>query len=332
MASKNNITPEAIEEIEKDGKEGTQVIVQKNKFDEKNYLNMRLDLEKGEVTREVKIRILPISSDDSSPFKKIHMHYAKVNKKISEKGFKNYICLEKTEGIDTEQFGSKCPFCEAKKAAWKKYQDATDEAEKNEWLKVFKENCSDEYAIVRCIERGHESDGPKFWKFRVRTDEKDAMHTILKLYRTRRDESIEEEYGAEFLSKSKDEQEAQFEADGFTPLNILDIYDGRDLKLTISAVRDKMGKLTDKTTVDITDYGKIKPISDNDELIEAWINDGKKWSDVFTVKPYDYLQILSEGKIPYFSKKDNKWVEWDENYKKENDSTTEPVDTEDVPF
>ena len=329
----NNITPESIETIEKDEKQTPQQVVQ-NKFDEKNYLNVKLNTEKGELSREIKIRILPIDSEENAPFKKVHMHYVKVNKHISDKGFKNYICIKRTEGIDKDTYGSKCPYCEIANDAWKKYNEATDPSEKTEWLNLFKANCSDEYGIIRCIERGHENEGPKFWKFRLRTDKLDAMNTILKLYHTRRNESIEEKYGTDFLKKPREEQEAIFEKDGFTPFNLLDIYEGKDLKLSLEAVYDKNGKLTDKVTVNITDYGSVKPISQNEDEIEQWINDTKKWSDVFTIKPYEYLKILSEGKSPYFDKKENKWVEWDEDFKNKqsNAEYNEVIDENDVPF
>lgn len=310
----NNITPESIENMDNEKKEKQGLDNNPNKFNEKNYLNVRLDTKNNELTREIRIRLLPIDGSSSKAFQKIHMHYVKVNKKISASGFKNYICLSKTDGIDVERFGNKCPFCDIKNGAWKKYEEETDEAVKGEWLQLFKDNCSNEYAIVRCIERGHEDEGPKFWKFSVRSDEKDPMNTIIKLYKTRKKESIEEEYGTEFLNLSKEEQEARFAKDGFKPINILDIYEGKDLKLTLNAVYDKQNKLTDKVTIDIADYGRIKPIAETQEQIDAWVNDNKKWNDVFAAKPYEYLEIVSEGGVPYFDKKQNKWVPWDDEY------------------
>ena len=38
------------------------------------------------------------------------------------------------------------------------------------------------------------------------------------------------------------------------------------------------------------------------------MNDEKKWSDVFTIKPYDYLSIVLDGEIPFFDKNEQKWV------------------------
>lgn len=321
---KKNINPETIEagcgEKEKQQQELTV-----NKFDEKNYLNVKLDIKNRELSKEIKIRILPISAESDAAFQKIHMHYVQVNKKISATGFKNYICLKETSDIDVDRYGNKCPFCEIKQGAWEKYKEETTKEAKEPWRELANSNTANEYAIIRCIERGHEDEGPKFWKFGIRSDEKDPMHSIIKLFKTRKNESIEEKYGEKFFEKPIEQQKAEMERDGFEPANILDIYNGKDLKLTINAVRTKNGELTDKVTIDIADYGSFKPISQNEEEIDRWVNDPKVWSDVFTVKPYEYLDIVSKGGVPYFDKKENKWVEW-----KDDAQTTKKVTKEDI--
>ena len=98
----SNITPESVEMMENEKKQEKtrQENENTNKFSEKNYLNVRLDTKNGELSREIRIRILPIDGTTNKAFQKIHMHYVKVNKKISPSGFKNYICLSKTAGID----------------------------------------------------------------------------------------------------------------------------------------------------------------------------------------------------------------------------------------
>lgn len=324
-----NITANAIEELaeqQKAKKENLQEKQNSNGYDEKNYLNTKLDAEKGEVTREIRIRLLPIDGNSSTPFKKVHQHYVTVNKKINKSGFRNFVCLKHTKDDEIAQYGDKCPYCEIASQAWENYKKIKAEqelAKKNndlfkveecgikmeEWRKIANENTSEEYVIVRCIERGHEDEGPKFWRFRLRSDGKDAMNTIIELYKTRRNESIEDEYGTDFLSKPKAEQEAQFERDNFTPTNILDVYNGKDLKVTISAVFSKDNKPTGKTSITITDYGKEKPITSDEEQLEKWITDEKRWWNVFPIKPYEYLDIASEGKVPYYDKEQGRWVE-----------------------
>lgn len=267
--------------------------VKEKVFDEKNYLNIRLG--EKETSKELKIRLLPIDGNSQTPFKKIHVHTVKVPKEVSPSGWKSYICLEKTEGIDSNVYGNKCPFCELNREAYKRFTEETDPVLKERWKKISLDNIPKESCIVRCIERGAEEDGPKFWKFNTRKDKTDPKGQIMDLYKTRLEESREE---------------------GGEEENILDINNGKDLKVTISLAADNNG--TQRTSVKVVDYGKNKPLSLDNELIYKWVNDDKKWSDVFTIKSYDYLSIILDGNIPFFDKTSNKWVTKSENNEKMN--------------
>ena len=83
---------------------------------------------------------------------------------------------------------------------------------KKRYKDISLQNRKNDSCIVRCIERGAEADGPKFYKFNVRKDGFDLYNKVKSLYTTRKQESIN---------------------DGDEPENILDIYKGKDLKLTI---------------------------------------------------------------------------------------------------
>lgn len=253
-------------------------------FDEKNYLNIRLS--DNQTTKELKFRLLPIDGESNTPFKKIHVHTVKVPKEVSPSGWKSYICIEKTEGIDRDIYGSKCPFCEMNREAYKKFSEATEPVIKERWKKISLENIPKEACIVRGIERGAEKDGPKFWKFNIRKDKTDPKGQIMELYKTRLEENREE---------------------GLEDENILDINTGKDLKITISLASDN-NQGENRTSVKIVDYGKNKPLSTDVNQMLEWLNDSKKWSDVFTIKPYDYLSVILEGEIPFFDKTMNKWV------------------------
>lgn len=300
--SKNykNITPEAMEDVERTNKPKTNSI-----FNEKNYLNVRL---KGdEESKTLRIRLLPIDSNSQTPFKKIYMHTIQLPESVdSKRSWKSFVCLNKTEDIDHETLGHKCPFCELNHSAYLEFQKASkehNEIDSERWKKISTGARASEVCIVRCIERGHEDDGPKFWKFTIRDDGKDPMHLINALYKTRRDESIEE---------AKLDNGGELPED-FEPKNILDLYEGIDLKVTISAVYDKEGKRTNKTSVAIVDYGRPRPVSEDEDKIDEWVNDKKVWSDVFVAKPYEYLSIIIDGKSPYFDKTQNKWVARNDN-------------------
>ena len=253
-------------------------------FDEKNYLNIRLS--DNQTSKELKFRLLPIDGESNTPFKKIHVHTVKVPKEVSPSGWKSYICIEKTEGIDRNIYGSKCPFCEMNREAYKKFSEATEPTIKERWKKISLDNIPKEACIVRGIERGAEEDGPKFWKFNIRKDKTDPKGQIMELYKTRLEESREE---------------------GLEDENILDINTGKDLKITISLASDN-NQGENRTSVKIVDYGKNKPLSTDVNQMLEWVNDSKKWSDVFTIKPYDYLSVILEGEIPFYDKTSNKWV------------------------
>ena len=289
----NNITPDVMDAEEEERKPSF------NSFDAKNYLNVKLG--KNEDKKELKIRLLPVDKDTNSPFKTIYMHQIKVSPELSASEWKSYVCLNKTEDIDHETLGHDCPFCEMNKIAYDNMVKAKNEGnmvEAERWKKISLANRYSEVCVIRCIERGAEDDGPKFWKFNVRSDGKDPKNLIKTLYKTRRDESIE---------IAKEDNDGVLPKN-FVPDNILDLENGKDLKVTISAVYDKDGKRTNKTSISIVDYGKFKPLSPYEEDFEDWVNDKKVWSDVFVAKPYEYLSIVLDGEVPFYDKQKNKWV------------------------
>lgn len=270
-----NINPDSLVFPEKQEKS------EKNSsFDEKNYLNIRLD--KGETEKTLTIRLLPMDLQTGSPFVKIHVHNVMVPKEMvkpGQKPYKSYICLRKTDDIDHEKFGKKCPFCEINYQAYQDSTKETDPIKKKELQDLSIANKDREAVIVRCIERGKEDEGVKFWKFNIRADKTDPYNQIIKLYNFRKEAA---------------EKKGKVE-------NILDIYNGRDLIVTISA---------DGTSAPtIVDDSESSPLSTNDEQMKAWIYDKKKWQDVFTCKPYEYLKLVSEMRIPWYDKENNVWIE-----------------------
>ena len=312
-----NITLEAIEADEKPVQNYNVGFV----FNEKNYLNTKL--EKGQNSKELRIRLLPVDKNSNSPFKTIYMHTVTVPPEVSPKTpWKSYICLSKTEDIDHEILGSKCPFCELNQEAYKnmkewqeKYQEAKKkydstkdetyheemsrcEVEADRWKTISLKNKPSEGCLMRVIERGAEEDGTKFWKTNVRGDKKDPKNLIKALFKNRYEESIEE---------AKEENGGVLPED-FEPENILDVETGKDLKITITRVFTNDGKPTDKTTISIVDYGKNKPLSNDPDEMEKWINDEKVWSDVFVAKPYDYLSLIIDGEVPFYDKANKKWI------------------------
>jgi hypothetical protein len=254
-----------------------------NAFDAKNYLNTRLS--DGETEKTLTIRLLPMDLTTGNPFAVIHTHNVKVPPSLvkpGEKPYKTYICLAKTAGIDHEKFGSKCPFCELNRKAYEESTKTTDPIIKKNYQEISLANLSRESVITRCIERGNEDEGVKFWKFNMRNDKTDPYNQILKLVN---------------LRKENAERKGKVE-------NILDIYNGRDLSITFTD-----GGTSAPTIVDDMDRS---PLSENEELMRKWIYDEKKWQEVFTCKPYEYLNLVAQMKTPWFDRNTGMWVDKDE--------------------
>ena len=282
-----NITPESIVISNDELNSGYKT----NEFNEKNYLNTRL--EPGQKKKTITIRLLPMDLTTGNPFVKVHFHKVKVPKDVSDSpyGTKSYFCLsEGNKAIDHEKYGTKCPFCELAETAKREAEKEKDEIKKKNFKDVAWANRLHDAVITRCIERGKEDEGVKFWKFNVRFDKTDPYNTIINLYNQRKEEA---------------------ERAGQPPLNILDIYNGHDLTITITE---------GNAAPQIIDTSFSTPLSMNEEQMKAWIYDDKKWQDVFSTKPYEYLLLISQMKVPWFDRKEKKWVdkeEYDKTHKNE---------------
>jgi hypothetical protein len=272
-----NITPDSI--VFDDNKE-ERVVKPNSNFDIKNYLNVRL--KKDETEKTITIRLLPMDLKTGNPFVKVHLHNVQVPKDMvnpGDKPYKSYICLSKNPDINHEKFGNNCPYCELNRAAYLESTKTDDPIKKKQLQKLSTDSLAKEGVICRCIERGKEDEGVKFWKFNVRYDKTDPYNQILNLYKMRK-ESAEK--------KGKTE-------------NILDIYEGRDLNVTITSEGTSA-----PTIIDDSDRS---PLSDDKELMKKWIYDKKTWQDVFTCKPYDYLNLVAQMKVPWYDRASNSWVD-----------------------
>lgn len=267
-------------------------------FDAKNYLNTRLS--DGETEKTITIRLLPMDLETGNPFAIIHTHNVKVPQsmvKNGEKPYKTYICLNRTKDIDVEKFGRKCPFCEINKKAYEESTKTTDPVIKKNFQEISIANLPKESVICRCIERGKEDEGVKFWKFNIRSDKTDPYNQIIKLVNLRRENA---------------ERKGKVE-------NILDIYNGRDITITFTE-----GGTSAPTIVDDMDRS---PLSENEELMRQWIYDSKKWQDVFTCKPYEYTSLVAQMKTPWFDRANGVWVDKDE-FEGNNKKDTAEIDAE----
>ena len=245
----------------------------KTQFDVKNYLNARLA--PNETTKSLTIRLLPFSPEGGSPFQKVYMHTIKVNKEVSASGWKTFVCPTHNKK------GDRCPFCETSTKARELRNTSFDEATKKKFGDIEFMNRVKEMWVVRCIERGHEDDGVKFWLFPASKKHDGVYDKMTNLFQQRWQAA-----------------QAKGKVD-----NIFDLTNGKDLIVTLNKGTDG------KTAIQIVDDGDRSPLSEDFEKAKAWVEDPKKWDEVYTVKSYDYMSIVLGGGVPIFDKVIKKYID-----------------------
>lgn len=257
-----------------DAERVTPVQTKKINFDEKNYLQARLL--PNETTKKMTIRFLPFDSNTDTCFKKVHMHTVRVNKEVSASGWKTFVCPVTNRNDEGKPFGDRCPFCEtSKKARELRFTQGISEEVKQKYHDIEKMNRARDMWLARCIERGHEEDGVKFWLFSSSLKKDGVFDKLENLFNQRMEDGD----------------------------NIFDLNDGKDILLTLSRTSDG------KTNIQIVDKSKNSPLSESKEEGMKWVNDDKKWQDVYTVKPYDFMSIIVEQGIPRYSKEKGGWYD-----------------------
>lgn len=245
----------------------------------KKYLNVRLA--DDETSRNMFIRLLPVTRDAQTPFALVYAHKVKVSKEVSASGFKTILCPVKNhhvEGIDN------CPFCTiaAEAAAGKKGL--------NRKSKEYEDLNSIEYAnsakpmwVCRCIVRGKEDEGPKWWMFSHQEKKCDGFY----------DKIMSIDSAKRLLRKD----------DTYT---IFDLNCGRDLLLTITKQKDTDGKWKQK--IDIQACDNDSSLTDNIEQGLQWINGEDDWHERYKFKNYDYMSVLAEGGVPVYDREQRAYV------------------------
>lgn len=274
--------------------EQTTPYVKKTQFDTKNYLQARLL--PNEETKTLTIRLLPFSPEGGTPFKKVSMHTIKVDKEISPSGWKTFVCPTHNKK-DGKIMGERCPFCETAEKAKELKNETVDELAKKKYGDVEFMNKVREMWIVRCIERGHEEDGVKFWLFNTSKTKDGAYDKIM---------NIANQRTASAAKKGN-------------KYSIFDLENGMDLVITLSKRKDG------KTNIQILDDGMPSPLTENSELGIKWINDPKQWYEVYTVKPYDYMSIVIQGGVPIYDKEKGCFVDKHEKESLEQEALKERI-------
>lgn len=218
-------------------------------YDLKNYFNTYI--KEGVKSATKQIRILP-SNDGSTPFVEMHAHKVQVDGE-----WKTFPCLkhEKDEA---------CPFCEARETLLSTGKEADKELAK-------KYNARKMY-VVKVIDREHEEEGVKFWRFN---------------HDYRKEGIYDKIYGVL----------AAIKKDVTNPDN------GRDLLLTINRNQNGVPVVSAVASLDPS------VLSEDEETKESWLGDTRIWEDVYSVRTYDYLKIIVKGGVPMWDKEEKQFVD-----------------------
>lgn len=270
-----NVSGSAVEE----SMEQPQKVVQKkNDFDAKNYLDTKLG--EGQKERTITVRILPVSNEDGNFRIAVKTHNLKVSRRIAQSGFKSFLCLDDPQ-VPSYNSSVRCPICEKAQYYFDEAKKCR-ETDKEKSKKLFVKACSLKSKItyiVRVIERGKENEGVKFWRFNENTQGKGIYDALIALYKQRKNDMAEE---------------------GIENYNIFDLDNGRDIVLNLKRTERSDGQ--EGVAIQITDKSINKPLTNDIELGNAWINDVKKWYNAYTVKSAEYLAIIADDMIPYFDR------------------------------
>ena len=141
--------------------------------------------------------------------------------------------------------------------------------------------------VVKVIDRENEEWGVKFWRFNHDYRKEgifDKIHGVLTALKTNKD--------------------------------ITNPQTGRDLSISIQRNQNKIPVVSAIVALD------SGPLSEDAELAEKWLNDTRTWEDVYSVRSYDYLEIIVKGGIPVWDKDEKKFVD-KESLKADSNSTLE---------
>ena len=114
------------------------------------------------------------------------------------------------------------------------------------------------------IDRDHEEDGVKFWRFKHNYKNDGILDKIIPIWRNKGD--------------------------------ITDPEKGRDLVIELSKSKTPAGK--EYTSISTIMYDDPAPVHEDKAQANVWINDEMTWLDVYSKKPVDYLEAIARGETP----------------------------------
>jgi hypothetical protein len=133
---------------------------------------------------------------------------------------------------------------------------------------------SRKFYIVKVIDRDNEQDGVKFWRFKHNAKGEGVLDKIFPIFKNKGD--------------------------------ITDITKGRDLILSLGLTKAGTGK--EYTAINSVIPEDPGPLHEDEKKSQEWVNDALVWSDVYSKKGEDYLELVAKGETPKWSTESNKWI------------------------
>jgi hypothetical protein len=209
-------------------------------------------LPKGSKGEERRIRILP-TKDGSSPFVEVYFHEIQVDGK--------WVKL-----YDPSQEGKRSPLNEVREGLMMTGVESDKELARNYRSRKF--------YIVKVIDRDHEADGVKFWRFKHNAKGDGILDKVFPIFRNKGDITHPET--------------------------------GRDLILSLTLTKAGTGK--EYTTINSVIPEDAGQLHTDANVAKTWVEDELAWSDVYSKKGEDYLEMVAKGEVPRWDTNSNKWV------------------------
>ena len=209
-------------------------------------------LPKGSKGEERRIRILP-TKDGSSPFVEVYFHEVQVDGK--------WVKL-----YDPKQEGKRSPLHEVYEGLMMTGVDTDKE--------LARSYRSRKFYIVKVIDRDHEQDGVKFWRFKHNYKNEGILDKILPIWKAKGD--------------------------------ITDAEKGRDLIIELKKAKTPQGK--EYTVIQTVMYDDPALLHEDKGIMSGWLEDELTWNDVYSKKPVEYLEAVAVGETPMWSSELKKYV------------------------
>lgn len=200
-----------------------------------------------------RIRILP-TTDGSSPFKEVWFHEIQVNGQYNK-----FYDPDKNEG-------TRSPLTEVYEELMK-----TGKQSDKDLAAGYKAR---KFYIVKVIDRDHEEDGVKFWRFKHNYKNEGILDKILPIWKAKGD--------------------------------ITDAEKGRDLIIELKKAKTPQGK--EYTVIQTVMYDDPEMLHKDKEIMSGWVDDELTWNDVYAKKPVEYLEAVAVGETPIWSSELKKYV------------------------